>query len=139
MSDENPSLLEFSQDLNDAVAPSPIPAGEYPATIVKAEVKTSQGGNRYLALQFRVEPDAYPADFTDGNPEGELISYNRLMIEDSGRGRWRMRKFLEAVGASLGRSVDPNELIGLAANIGITHGSWEGEARAEISKITSAS
>lgn len=138
MTEDTTGIMEYSSDLNDAEAPPPLPAGEYPAEIVKAEIRLSQKGNNYLALMFRVNPESYPADFVDGNPEGETLSYNRLVIQDTPQGRYRMRRFLEAVGAKLGRSIDPNELMGLTATVGIVHGKWEGEDRAEIAKVTVA-
>jgi hypothetical protein len=132
------SIMEFSSDLNDAEAPPPLPAGEYPASIVKAEIKLSGKGNNYLALMFRIDPESYPADFQDGNPDGETLTYNRVALQDTPQGRYRVRKFMESVGATLGRTVDPNELMGLTATVGVTHGSWEGETRAEIAKVIAA-
>ena len=129
------SIMEFSSDIGDAEAPPPLPAGEYPAQIVKAEIKDSQKGNKYLALMFRVEPESYPADFQDGNPDGETFSYNRLVLADTAQGRYRIRKFAESVGAPVGRTVDPNDYMGLTATVGVVHGKWEGEVRAEIAKV----
>jgi uncharacterized protein DUF669 len=139
MADNEPtSLMEFSSDLSTAEAPPPLPVGEYPASIVKAEIKDSAKGNKYLALMFRIEPESYPADFIDGNPEGETLSYNRVVLQDNPQGRYRMRKFLESVGGTLSTRVDPNELMGLTATVGIVHGKWEGETRAEIAKVLAA-
>lgn len=136
---ETTSLMEFSSDLNTAEAPDPIPVGEYPATIVKAEIKLSkEKGNRYLALTFRIEPEAYPADFVDGNPEGETLSYNRLVLQDTPQGRYRARKFNESVGAPNGTRIDPNDYMGLTATVGIVHDTWEGEKRAQIAKVLAA-
>jgi len=132
------SIMEFSADLATAEAPPPLPVGEYAATIVKAEIKDSAKGNRYLALMFRIDPESYPADFVDGNLDGETLPYNRCTLIDNATGRHRVRKFLEAIGASLGTSVDPNELMGLTAVVGVSHGKWEGEVRAEISKVIAA-
>lgn len=139
MSDNEPtSLMEFSSDLSEAEAPPPLPVGEYPASIVKAEIKDSAKGNKYLALVFRIEPESYPADFIDGNPEGESLNYNRVVLQDTPQGRYRMRKFLESVGGTLSTRVDPNDLMGLTATVGIVHGKWEGETRAEIAKVLAA-
>ena len=135
MSEDQVSLFEYSSDIADAEAPPPLPVGEYPATIVKAEIKDSAKGNKYLALMFRIDPESYPADFQEGNPEGETLSYNRIVLVDSPQGRYRMRKFMESVGARMGASVDPNDFMDLTATVAISHGKWEGETRAEISKV----
>lgn len=139
MADNEPtSLMEFSSDLSEAEAPPPLPVGEYPATIVKAEIKDSKQGNRYLAIMFRIEPESYPADFIEGNPEGETLSYNRVVLQDTPQGRYRMRKFLESIGGPLSSRVDPNDLMGLTATVGIVHDTWEGEKRAQIAKVLAA-
>ena len=134
------SVMEFAEDLNNQEAPPPLPAQEYPAEIVSAAFKVSaNSGNTYLALNFKISADHYPADFEGGNPEGETLGYNRLVVlpETPGR-RYAIRKFLESVGAKVGKSLDPNDLMGLSATVGVTHQDYEGEKRAQIAKVTSA-
>ncbi len=131
-----PSIIEFSVDLNEQEAPDPLPVGEYPAEITKAEFKQSAtSGNTYTAITFRVSPDAYPADFTDGDDDGISLTYNRLVVEDNPQSRWRIKRFLQAVGAKLGRSFDPNDLIGLNGTIEIEHRDFEGEKQASIKRV----
>lgn len=116
------SMIEFSQDLNNVVAPDPLPPGVYPAEIIGATEKVSGStGNRYLNVVFRINSESYPADYTDGDPDGIEIHYNLLQLNDNGRNRFRMKKFLERVGAPLSNSVDPNTLIGLTATVEINH------------------
>lgn len=138
MSEDTTSIMEFSSSLADAEAPPPLPVGEYPARIVKAEIKDSKAGNKYLALLFRVEPESYPADFEDGNPEGENFGYNRVVLQDTPQGRYRLRRFNEAVGAPNTSRIDPNDYMDLTATVGIVHGKWEGETRAECAKVLPA-
>ena len=133
------SIFEFSQDVDTAVAPSPLPVGTYPAEIVRAEIKTSANtGNQYLALAFRISPDSYPVDFVDGDPDGETLPYNRLVLEDSIKGRWRVKRLADAIGFTVKGALDPNEMIGLTANVVIGQSEFEGENRAEIQKIVAA-
>lgn len=133
---ENRTLISYSEDLGNAEAPSPLPVGQYPAEIIGAEVKTSSNtGNDYLSVQFRIHADAYPADFTDGDPDGTVLTFNRVPVEDSPRARYRMRKFLEAVGAKTAKQVDTTELVGLTATVEIKHSEYEGEKRGEIAKV----
>lgn len=135
----NPSIFEFSTDLNNAEKPEPIPAGEYPATIHAASFKTSQtSGNTYLAVTFKIAPEDYPADYTEGEPEGELLSWNRVVMQDTARARYRAKTFLQSIGAPISAKLDPNDLIGLSATIIVTHDKYEGEDRAQIAKVQSA-
>lgn len=130
------SIFQFSQDLNDATPPPPLPVGPYPAEIVSAVTRVSAtSGNEYASITFRVNPDAYPADFTDGNPDGTELLYNRLAWEDTPQARWRWRQFMERVGGPLSRTVDLNSLIGLHATIDVSHQEYEGEMRAQIARI----
>lgn len=133
-----PSILSYAEDITDAPPPVPLPVGDYPAEIRGATIKTSQKGNRYVDVQFFVAPEAYPADYTDGNENGEMLNYRRLTYEDTPRGRHRMDKFCKAIGAKTGRDIDVNEWVGLSATIAITEEEFEGEPRAVISKVTAS-
>lgn len=130
------SILEFSQDITDAKPPPPLPVGPYRAEIIGASARiSSTSGNRYASIQFRIGSDSYPADYTDGDPDGTVLSYNRLLMEDTPQARYRWRQFLERVGGPLGRSVDLNALIGLTGTVDITHNEYEGEMQAQIARI----
>jgi hypothetical protein len=83
----------------------------------------------------RIHSESYPADYTEGDPDGTELHYNRLQTDDTGRNRFRMRQFLERVGAPLSNRVDLNSLIGLTATVEITHQEYEGEQRAQIARI----
>lgn len=131
------SIIEFSEDLANAEAPAPLPIGDYPATIRSAEAKISSKGKPMLEVQFFVASESYPADFTEGDPDG-LVLTHYVSIDDSQRGRYRMRKFLEAIGAKLGSRLDVNELLGLTATLSVVHDTYEGETRAKIGKVQEA-
>ncbi len=136
MSDHQTSIIEFSDDISNAEAPPPLPAGTYTANIVKAEAKVSAtSGNRYLSLHMQIPPDQYPADFVDGDPDGTTLIYNRLLLEDTAMARYRLRKFAEAVGARVSRSVDLTDFLGLTANVEVGASTYEGEVRAEIKRV----
>lgn len=131
------SILEYSSDISTQEAPPPLPVGEYNATIESVEQKTSQtSGKDYLSVGVRVSVDDFPADFDPENyPDGLLLSYNRLVVEDTARARYNMRKWCESIGAKMGKQVDPSEWIGLNVKIGVKHDTYEGEPRAQIAKI----
>jgi len=133
------SILSFSEDISKAEAPPVLPAGEYTAEIRSVERKTSQNsGNNYLAIQFYVPSDQYPADYVDGDPDGMSMTYNRLVVEDDAKSRHRVRKFCEAIGAKMGRELNVADWVGLTATVSVKIGSWEGEDRAEIDKVVAS-
>lgn len=133
------SIIQFSEDLNNAEAPAPLPKGTYPAEITSAEIKTSQtSGNRYLATLWRVSADAYPADFSDGDPEGTVLAYNRILVEDNKNARYRLRKFLEAIGGALSARFDPSDILGLTAQLEVGEQEYDGETRAAILRVMAA-
>lgn len=129
------SIIEFSEDISNAEAPVPLPPGDYTAEIRAAEVKESAKGNQYFAVTFFIQPEQYPADYTDGDPDGTTLSYNRLQKRDDTAGRYRVRKFCEAIGAKMGKKIDVNDWIGQTATVAVTNSEYEGEQRAEIKKV----
>jgi hypothetical protein len=133
------SIIEYSSDINEAEAPPPLPIGEYPATVEALDVRTSNtSGREYLAVTLRVSPDDFPPDFeAEAYPEGVILNYNRLVLEDNSRARYNMKNWCKALGAPMGKTVDPNEWIGMSCRVGITHRRWEEEDRPNINKVTS--
>jgi hypothetical protein len=133
------SILNYSQDLATQDAPPPLPTGVYPAEVTAVQKRTSNtSGREYLNVQMRIAPDSYPADYPDGDPEGTTLFYNRLLTADTPQARFQMKRFLQAVGASLSANVDLMDLIGLTCTVEITHQEYEGEMRSQISRIMPA-
>lgn len=133
---ENRSIVTYSDDISGAEAPAPLPVGQYAAEIIGAEVKTSANtGNDYYSVQVRIHADAYPADFTEGDPDGTVLTFNRVSAEDTPRGRYQARKFCEAIGAKTGKQIDTSEWIGLTCMVEVDHQEYEGEKRAQAKKI----
>lgn len=130
-------ILAFSEDITNAPPPVPLPVGPYPAEIIGAQRRTSSTGNEYVQVLMRINPDSYPADFTDGDPDGTTLSFNRLQVEDTGVNRHRWRVFMERCGGPLGRNIDLGALVGLTCTVEITHQEYEGEMRAQIARILS--
>jgi len=137
---EVPSIIEFSEDISKAEAPVPLPVGEYPFEIRKAEGKVAATtGNKYAAVTLFVSADNYPADYVDGNPDGETLIYRGISLEDTPRARHNIRKFMEAIGAPIkGAKVDMNSWIGLTGVAGVAHEAYEGEDRAVVKSINPA-
>jgi len=131
------TILAFSEDITNAPPPTPLPVGPYPAEIIGAQKRTSSSGNEYVQVLMRINPESYPADFTDGDPDGTTLSFNRLQVEDNGVNRHRWRIFMERCGGPLGRNIDLGALVGLTCTVEISHQEYEGEMRAQIARILS--
>lgn len=134
---EMESIVEFSSDVSEQDAPKPLPVGDYPASIRGAESATSQSsGKRYAKVQFFIAPEHYPADYTEGDPDGTTLTYNLVSLEDTPKGRYSVKRFCEAIGAQVpGRRLDLSEWVGLEARLSITHRTYEDQLQANIAKV----
>lgn len=130
-----PSIVEYSVDLNDQEAPEPLPAGPYLGIIRSSEKKTSAKGTSYAEVYFFIEAAQYPADFTEGNPEGMSLAYRRCGLEDNPQARFNTKRFIQAIGAPLGRTIDVNDWLGLEGMLDIVHEEYEGINRAVIKSV----
>lgn len=117
--DNDTNVFVYSEDLSNAEAPNPLPKGSYPAEVRSASIEDSKSkpGKKNLKLGLYIAPESYPADYLDGNPDGmTLATYQPL--DDSTRGRYRMKKFLETFGLKTTRkNVDPNDFMGATCTI----------------------
>jgi hypothetical protein len=138
MAEEVPSIIEFSEDVGQQEAPVPLPVGEYPAEIRAAAQATSAAGNPYAKVQFFIAPEAYPADYTEGEPDGMVLTFNRVSLQDTPASRHRLRKFCEAIGAPAGKKIDLNDWVGRTATVAVQHDTYEGEVRAAIGKVVAS-
>lgn len=139
MSDDTMSIVEFSEDISKAEAPEPLPPGEYPATIRGVEVKISQRGTKYAAVQFVVDPGEYPADYPVENaPDGKAITFRRCSMEDNPTARFMLKNFIDAIGATASKKIDVNEWVGLSATIQIENEDYEGIPREQIARVNEA-
>jgi hypothetical protein len=132
------SIITFSEDITNAPPPPLLPPGPYPCEIIGAIKRTSRAGHQYAAITFRINPQVYPADFIDGDPDGTDIQYNFLRIGDTPADRHRWRRFMEKVGGPLGREIDLNALLGLTCTIEITHqqpDDYNEEVRLNVARV----
>ena len=136
--DELDSIVEFSVNLKDQKAPDPLPPGKYTGVVRGAEVKMSQRDTKYAAVSFHISPEQFPADWEDGNPDGQILIYRRVGLEDNPNSRFGTKRFLESLGAPLSKKIDVNEWVGLEAELEVKHSTWEGTTRAEIDRVSAA-
>ena len=134
---EMSSILEFSTDVSEAERPPLLPMGEYTGEIRGAEVKEGiSSGKKYVAVQFYISPDEFPADFdASTRPDGVVCVYRRVPGEDDDMSKFRLRKFMDAIGAKAGKAVDVNEWVGLSGRVRISHSEYDGEQREEILSV----
>ena len=129
------SITEYSINLKDQEAPEPLPVGEYVGVIRAAERRESQRSTMYAAVSCFIDSAQFPPDYTDGNPEGTTITYRRVGLEDNPQARYGTKRFLESIGAPLGKKIDCHEWVGLEAALEITHETYEGVKRAVINRV----
>lgn len=133
------SIMRFSQDIANAEPPPPLPARSYRAEVIGASIRPAQtSGINYLNIQFRIPAEEYPADYTEGDPDGTVLYYNRIQASDTPTNRYRWRQAMTRLGGPLSMEIDVNALIGLWANVEVVHQEYEGEQRAAISKLLDA-
>lgn len=133
------SVLEFSQNLKDAEAPEALPDGDYPAEIVEAVNGISNNsGKRRADITFVIKPDYFPPDFVDADayPDGMQLHFY-LSTEDTKAARFRIRKFVESIGAKLGAKIDVNDWVGKHANVTLGSEEFEGVSRNRIQRVSS--
>jgi len=133
------SIVEFSNNIAEAEAPEPLPAGTYSAQITGAEVKISQRGTKYAAVSFFINVDDFPADFPVENaPDGVVIIFRRAGLEDNPQSRYGLKRFCTAIGAPMSTNIDVNDWVGLEATVEVELDEWEGVERANIVKVEEA-
>jgi len=137
MAEQLPSVAEFSSDVSKAEAPPPLPPNSYLATIRGANIRVSQKGTRYAEIAFHIDADQYPADFVEGPNEGLTLFYRRVSLEDNANARFRLRQFLEAIGAPMGKKIDVSEWVGHTAMLETNTETYEGVDRANINRVRS--
>lgn len=133
--EDQESFISFSEDLSDAEAPLPLPERDYPATITDAARHSTQDGRPMIKTTWKVSEDDYPVDYDASNAPGGKTITMFLMADDTPPSRFRVRRFLEAVGAPLSKGVNPKTLIGLTGRITIKHEEYEGQPREKISRV----
>jgi hypothetical protein len=139
--DELGSIIEFTDDIDDAEAPLPLPEGQYEAEIKAVEAKMSGNNKRYAAVSFYIPTDAFPADYPlEEAPDGLVLIYRKLSLENNKMSKFNLKRFIQNIGAPpVGRSLDLTQWVGLRAKIVIKHDTWEGTKRATVDKVVASS
>lgn len=138
---ETLGLIELEDNLSDAEKPPELPAGNYTGEIQSIEVATSQKGNEYFAIAFKIAPSEIPADMQDDFEDGATLFYNRIVKPKKGdrRALYNLRQFIEKIGLDSNTNViDPNSWMGQEARLKVVHEKYQGESRAQIKSIESA-
>lgn len=132
-------ILELDFNLADAEDFENLPAGEYPASVKAADLRTSDKGNEYYYTVITIDPKDYPADYdVANNPEGTNLIYARLMkpTSDNRRSITSMKKWYKAIGLDANTtSIDPSTWVGLRLKVLLGISQYNGEDRNEIKAI----
>lgn len=115
MADQNelPSVVEFSEDVATQKQPDPLPKGTYPAEITSAVVKLSKAGNKYAEIGCKIDANNYPPDWTEGDPDGLVLYYRRVTLEDNPASRFRLKEFVKNAGLpAIGRELNIMDWLG---------------------------
>lgn len=141
MAEENalPSVFEYTSDISTQEAPPALPARTYPATCTAAVSKqsSSKPENILLNLEFTIDPSAFPADFTEAEPQ--KLYWNRNVLNaDTAKSRYQLKQLCEKMKVPASRKLDINDFVGKQVNLKVKNGSWQGIPRAEIEAIEPA-
>ena len=131
------SIISFDVNLAEFEAPRPLPAGQYDAVIQTAEIvktKNAEDPKDMIKVSLMISADQYPADYTDGNPNGTVLTHF-VMADRSVRSMFALKRFLLAVGAPLSNSIDTTTLIGLPAKVEVENTLWQGMETARIARV----
>ena len=133
-----PGVFEFSTDISDAKPPEPLPVGEYRATVRSAEIGLSKSsGNPMMTLAYVIDAAQYPADYTDGNPDGTTLM-NYKSLADTISNRYLTKLFCEMHGVVPGKRINANEFIGQDVMVSISHEAFNGLMQARLRPERSA-
>lgn len=128
------SVIEFDEDLNNVEAPKPLPGGMYDSVIESVEPMISKSNNLMAKIVHRISADQYPVDYTDGNPEGTILTQYLVLGKDQ-RSKFALKQFCLAIGAPLSNSIDLTTWIGLPAKIEVVNEMYEGNPQARLKKV----
>lgn len=132
---ELPNILTFSEDLANAEAPAPLPVGTYRGTVHHVETKAGKtSGKPVIHISYRISPDQFPADYTHGNPDGEILT-TYVSADDTPRNRYQLRRLCEHHGVAPSRQIDVTGFLGQDVTLQVTHETYNGEDRARATVI----
>ena len=138
MSEELGSVYELQTNIADAQPPMPLPTGEYRASVRNSELRTSKAsGNPMLALTYHIAPDQYPADYTDGDPNGETLMTFAMLLETP-KHRYLLKKFMEMHGVAPSNRVVATDFIGQEVIVRVTHDEHQGMPQARANPVRAA-
>ncbi len=135
MAEGMPSVYEFGGDLATAEAPPPLPVGDYRATVQAVEAAISKSSGKPMAVfTYTIPPDQYPADYMNGNPDGEQGKVYVSLVDDA-RNRFRLRKLCEMHGVTPSRTLNLPDFLGTEVVVNISHEEYQGETRARMNPV----
>jgi hypothetical protein len=123
------SVYTMDRSLADAERPKPLPIGEYRGEVRGAELKTSSKGKPMLVIQYFIDPSQFPADYTDGNPDGETLSVFQSLVQTP-RNRYLLKQFCLMHGVAPSNQIDTTAFIAQNVILAVSHEEYEGMEQA---------
>jgi len=123
------SVYTMDKSLADAERPKPLPIGEYRGEVRNAELKVSSKGNKMLVVQYHIDPSQFPPDYTDGNPDGELLTVFQSLVQTP-RNRYLLKGFCLMHGVAPTNQIDTTAFISQNVILQVTHEEYEGMEQA---------
>lgn len=143
MAEDLGSVYEFQSNIADATEPVPLPVGEYKASVKVVELAKSKASGQPMAVfNYLVSPDQYPADYTDGNADGELLRWYLPLVDAHGnetpRTRWRIKKAMEAHGLAPSSRFVCTDFIGAEVTLVVQNEDFQGSPQARVTGVKAA-
>lgn len=134
-------VMEYSEDINDAERPEPLPRGDYPATILSVERTVGkESGRPYAKVQYQVDASDMPADYVEKyQVERKTLTGRHFFLEDTPQGRYNAKVYCQAIGAPMGNRLNLKDMTGLTCKLTLDHeDDLEGNPRESVRKVSRA-
>jgi hypothetical protein len=135
MSGTLPTVYAFTGNIADAEAPKPLPVGEYRGVVRLVEPKVSKAsGKPMMDVTYVISAEQYPADYTDGNPDGTPLHVYQS-LDDNPRNRYQLRKFCELHGVVASNRINLPDFMGTEVILRIEHEDYQGIPQARATPV----
>lgn len=139
--DELESVMEYSENIEDAERPEPLPRSEYPATIIEASrTMGKESGRPYALVRYQISAEDMPADYVEKyQVDKKTIIGRHFFLEDTPMGRYNAKQYCMAVGAPMSNRISLRDFTGLTCKLSIEHeDDLEGNPRETIRRVSKA-
>lgn len=114
--------FEYSQSLEDAVAPDPLPEREYIGEIVDFKKGVSNlTGKDNFTLVIVIPVEEFPSDYNPENaPDGMRLVFFSPDVDNSRKGMWNMKQICRKLRVPLTNRVSHTDFVGKKVRVDVT-------------------